>query len=67
MHGAFIKMEVFRIGLVDRPRVEPYKQGGVFDWTRGLSPVGALKTRRCSGLDSRIYQAFCSGLPRIEP
>ena len=26
------------MGLVDHPLVEPYKQGGVPDWTRGLFP-----------------------------
>ena len=59
--------EVFRIGLVDRPHVEPYKKGGVPDWTRGSSLRGALKTRRCSGLDSWIIPAFCSRSPCIEP
>ena len=35
--------EVFWIGLVDRPRVEPYKQGAVPNWPHGSSLHGALK------------------------
>ena len=50
--------EVFLIGLVDCPRVEPYKQGGAPDWTYGLLLRGALKTRRCSGLDPWIIPAW---------
>ena len=50
--------ELFRIGLVDHPRVEPSKQGVVPDWTCGLSLRGALKTRRCSGLDSWTIHAW---------
>ena len=52
------KEEVFRIGLVECPSVEPKKQGGFPDWTRGSSPRGALKSRRCSGLDSWIVPAW---------
>ena len=43
--------ELFRIELVDRPHVEPLKQGGVLDWTCGLSLRGAFTIRRCSRLD----------------
>ena len=50
--------EVFRIGLVDCPRVEPSKKAGVPDWTRESFPHGALKTRRCSGLGSWIVPAW---------
>ena len=50
--------KVFRIGLVDRPHVEPWKQGGVPYWTCGSSPLGALKRRRCSGLDLWIVPAW---------
>ena len=32
--------EVFWMGLVDRPRVEPQKQGGVPDWI-GFYGIGA--------------------------
>ena len=50
--------ELSRIALVDLPRVEPYKQGGFPDWTRGSSPLGALKTGRCSGLDWILFYRF---------
>ena len=42
--------EVFESGVMDCPCMEPEKQGGVPEWTCGLSPCEALKTRRCSGL-----------------
>ena len=69
--------ELFRIGLLDFPRlggvhptrspdswtwlVELYKQWVVPDWTRGSFPHGALKTRKSSGLESSIVPAFCPG------
>ena len=34
------------------------KQGGLLDWTRGSSPHGALKTRRCSKLDLWVVPAW---------
>ena len=38
-------MELFRIGLLDHHRMEPLKQGGVLDWTCGLSSRGTLVLR----------------------
>ena len=52
--------EVFRIGFVDCPRVEPLKREGIPDFTHGLSPHVAFKTRRWSGSDLWIVPAFCS-------
>ena len=43
---------------MDRPRVEPYKQGVVLDWTHVLSKRGALKTKNVSGLDSWTVLAW---------
>ena len=53
---------MFRIGLVDCPRMGPQKHGVVPDWTCGSSPRGALKTRRCYGLDSWMLPAWSLNL-----
>ena len=50
--------DFFRIELVDCPRVEPQKQGVVPNWTHGSVTRGAIKTRRCSGLDSWIVSGW---------
>ena len=39
--------ELFFIGPVDRPRVEPYKGGGIQDWTCGPSTRIGLVDRPC--------------------
>ena len=41
--------------------MEPLKQGDVPSWTGGLYHCGALRRRRCAGLDIWIVPAFCSG------
>ena len=47
MHGALKNKEVFRIGLVDRPRV-----------LLGLSPCRALKKGKCSKSDPNALFSF---------
>ena len=46
--------DLFLIGLVDGPCAELYKQRSALDWACRMSPRGALKTRRSSGLESWI-------------
>ena len=50
--------EVFWIGLVDGPCVEPWKCGVFPDWTHELSPRGDVKTKKCSGLASWIVPVW---------